>query len=168
MALGNGVLCRVPHSAKWPKMIIFNFFYIPSWQINSYKHISHIYLIHHIYILSITYISHPSTHPSAHITSITIYITYILISAQVYPNKSTSPSQVHQSPQVHHKYITKWTTNEKIQRALISGTATVVKAQLHHSEVHEVDYSNHRQMETAQRRKDCMWDMIIWIANLRR
>ena len=80
--------------------------------------------------------------------------------------------QVHQSPQVHHKYITSPSPSEqqmkKIQRALISATATVVKAQLHHSEVHEVDYSNHRQMETAQRRKDCMWDKIILIANLGR
>ena len=140
MPLGNGVLCRVQHSAKWPKMAIFNFFYIPSCQINSYKHISH-----------------PSTHPSAPITSITIYITYIIISAQVHPNKSTSPSKSISASQVYHKSITKWTTNEKkIQRALISATATVVKAQFHHSEVHEVDYSNHRQMETAQRRKDCM------------
>ena len=93
----------------------------------------------------ITYISHPSTHPSAHITSIIIYITYIIISAQDHPNKSTSPSQVHQSSQVHHKYITSPSPSEqqmkKIQRALISATATVVKAQLHHSEVHEVDYS---------------------------
>ena len=135
------------------------------------SHPSHIYLIHHIYISSITYISHPSTHPSAHITFITIYITYIIISAQVHPNKSISPSQVHQShkcitsiSQVHHQVDNKW---KKIQRALISATATVVKAQLHHSEVHEVDYSNHHQMETAQRRKDCMWDKIIWIANLR-
>ena len=102
MALGNGVLCRVQHSAKWPKTTIFNFFYIPSWQINSYKHISHIYLIHHIYISFITYISHPSTHLSAHITSIMIYITYIIISAQV-----------HQSPQVHHKYITSPSPSEQ-------------------------------------------------------
>ena len=58
----------------------------------------------------ITYISHPSTHPSAYIISITIYITYIIISAQVHPNKSTSPSQVHQVhkcitsiSQVHHQ-----------------------------------------------------------------
>jgi hypothetical protein len=45
-----------------------------------------------------------------------------------------------------------------MQRALISkvATATVVKAQLHHSEAHEVDYSNHRQMEAAQKRKDCI------------
>ena len=104
MALGNGVLYRVQNSAKWPKTAIFNFFYILSWQINSYKHISHIYFIHHIYISfityisSITYISHPSTHPSAHIISITIYITYIIISAQIHPNKFTSLSQVHQSP----------------------------------------------------------------------
>ena len=107
MALGTGVLCRVQHSAKWPKTAIFNFFYIPSWQINSYKHISH------IYISSITYISHPSTHPSAHITSITIYITYIIISAQVHPNKSTSPLKSTSASQVYHKSITKWTTNEK-------------------------------------------------------
>ena len=116
MTLGNGVLCRVQHSAKWPKTAIFNFFYIPSWQINSYNHISHpshIYLIHHIYISSITYISHPSTHPSAHITSITIYITYIIISAQVHPNKSTSPSKSTSASQVYHKSITKWATNEK-------------------------------------------------------
>jgi len=31
---------------------------------------------------------------------------------------------------------------KKIQRALISATATVVKAQFHHSKVHGVDYSN--------------------------
>ena len=34
----------------------FIYFYIPSWQINSYNHISHpshIYLIHHIYISSV-------------------------------------------------------------------------------------------------------------------
>ena len=57
-------LCRVLwplHSAKRsfaecntrqsdPKRQFLIFFYIPSWQINSYKHISHIYLIHHIYI----------------------------------------------------------------------------------------------------------------------
>ena len=86
-------LCRVPT--------------LPSWQINSYKHISHIYLIHHIYISSITYISHPSTHPSAHITSITIYITYIIISAQVHPNKSTSLSKSTSASQVYHKSITK-------------------------------------------------------------
>ena len=148
------------HSAK---LGIFYFFYIPSWQINSYNHISHpshIYLIHHIYI------SHPSTHPSAHITSITIYITYIIISAHVHLNKSTSSSKSTSASQVYHKSITKWTTNEKIQRALISATVTVVK--VHHSEVHEVDYLNHLHMETAQRRKDCMWDKIIWIANLER
>ena len=113
MALGNGVLCRVQHSAKWPKTAIFNFFYIPSWQINSYKHITHIYLIHHIYISFITYISHPSTHPSAHIISITIYITYIIISAQVHLNKSIRPSKSTSASQVYHKSITKWTTNEK-------------------------------------------------------
>ena len=97
MALDNGVLCRVQHSAKWPKTAIFNFFYIPSWQINSYKHISHIYLIHHIYISSIrTY----------HI--ITIYITYIIISAQVHPNKSTSPSKPTSISQVHHQVNNKW------------------------------------------------------------
>ena len=45
---------------------------------------------------------------------------------------------------------------KKIQRALISATTTVVKAQLHHSEVHEVDYSNYHQIEIAQRRKDYM------------
>ena len=64
-----------------------------------------------------------------------------------------------------HKCITSISQSEqqmkKIQRALILATATVVKAQLYHSEVHEVDYSNHRQMETAQRKKDCMWDKII-------
>ena len=53
IALGKGVLCRVQHSAKWPKTANFNFFYITLWQINSYNHISHIYLIHHIYISSI-------------------------------------------------------------------------------------------------------------------
>ena len=118
MTLGNRVRCRVQHSAKWPKTVIFIFFYIPSWQINSYNHISHpshIYLIHHIYISAITYISHPSTHPSAHITSITIYITYIIISAQVHLNKSTSPSKfikIHKCitsiSQVHHQVNNKW------------------------------------------------------------
>ena len=68
-------------------------------------------------------------------------------------------TQIHQSPQSEQQM-------KKIQRALISAKTTVVKAQLHHSEVHEVDYSNHRQMEIAQRKKDCMWDKIIWIANL--
>ena len=73
MTLGNGVICRVQHSAKWPKTAIFNFFfYIPSWQINSYKHISHIYLIHHIYISSIH-------------TSICTY--------HIYNNKCSSPSK---------------------------------------------------------------------------
>ena len=71
------------------------------------SHPSHIYLFHHMYISSITYISHPSTHPSAHITSITIYITYIIISAQVHPNKSTSPSKSTSASQVYHKSITK-------------------------------------------------------------
>ena len=94
MALGNGVLCRVQHSAKCPKTAIFNFFYIPSWQINSYKHISHIYLIHHIYISFITYISH-------------------LI--QINP-------QVHQSPQVHHKYITSPSPSEQQMKKYITWT----------------------------------------------
>ena len=86
-----------------PKRQFLIFFYIPSWQINSYKHISQIYLIHHIYISFITYISHPSTYPSAHITSITICITYIIISAQVHPNKSTSPLKSTSASQVHHQ-----------------------------------------------------------------
>ena len=116
------------------------------------SHPSHIYLIHHIYISSITYISHPSTHPSVHIASITIYITYIIISAQVHPNKSTSSSKSTSASQVYHSPSPSEQQMKKIQRALISATATVVKAQLHHSEV----YSNHRQMETAQRSKDCM------------
>ena len=110
IALGKGVLCRVQHSAKWPKTTIF--FCIPSWQIHSYKHISHIYLIHHIYISSI----HTSIR-TYHIHH-NIY-TYIIISAQVLPNKSTSPLQVHYKSikvhkcitsisQVHHQVNNKW------------------------------------------------------------
>ena len=78
-------------------------------------YITYIYLIHHIYISPITYISHPFTHPSAHITSITIYITYIIIiiSAQVHSNKFISPSKSTSVSQVYQKSITKWTTNEK-------------------------------------------------------
>ena len=80
IALGKGVLCRVQQSAKWPKTAIFNFFYIPSWQINSYKHISHIYLIHHIYISSIH-------------TSIRTYHIHHNI-YHIYNNKCSSPPHV--------------------------------------------------------------------------
>ena len=92
-------LCRLLwewHSAKWPKTTIFNF-------------VLHSIVTNKFIQTYITYISHPS----AHITSITIYITYIIISAQIHPNKSTSPSQVHQSPQVHHKYITSSSPSEQ-------------------------------------------------------
>ena len=53
--LPSATLGKVTKNGKF-----YYIFYIPSWQIHSYKHISHIYLIHHIYISSIAYISHPS------------------------------------------------------------------------------------------------------------
>ena len=106
IALGKGVLCRVQHSAKWPKTANNFFFCVPSWQIHSYKHISHIYLIHHIYISSIAYISHPShiylIHPHIH-PPISHPSQYIIISAQVHPNKFTSPSKSTSASQVHHQ-----------------------------------------------------------------
>jgi hypothetical protein len=69
------------------------------------KHISHIHPnIHHIYLTSITYIA-----------CITIYITYITLSSQVHPNKSTSPSQVQiintSASQVHHQVDNKCKDN---------------------------------------------------------
>ena len=68
MALDNGVLCRVQHSAKWPKTAIFDFFlhsimtnkFIQTY-ITDISHPSHIYLIHpHIH----PHISHPSQYIS--------------------------------------------------------------------------------------------------------
>ena len=58
---------------------IFYFFYIPSWQINPYKHISHIYLIHHIYISSI------------HTSICTYHIHHNIY--HIYNNKCSSPSK---------------------------------------------------------------------------
>ena len=60
IALGNGVLCRVQHSAKWPKTVIF-YFCLHSIMTNKFiqtyityiSHPSHIYVIRHIYISSI-------------------------------------------------------------------------------------------------------------------
>jgi len=42
---------------------------------------------------------------------------------------------------------------KKIQRALISATATVVKAQLYHSKVHEMDYSNLCDKQSGRTKK---------------
>ena len=105
MTLGNGVLCRVQHSAKWPKTTIFIFLH----SIMTNKFIQ-------TYISSITCISHPSyiylIHPHIH-PPISHPSQYIIISAQVHPNKSTSPSKSTSASQVYHKSITKWTTNVK-------------------------------------------------------
>ena len=81
LATGSFAECNTRQSD--PKRQFLFYFYIPSWQINSYKHISHIYLIHHIYISFITYISHPShiylihPHIHPHISHPSQYISHI-------------------------------------------------------------------------------------------
>ena len=105
IALGEGVLCRVQHSAKWQKTANFIIFF--TLHHDKYIHTN----IYHIYISSITYIYHPShiylIHPHIH-PPISHPSQYIIISAQVHPNKSikvhkciTSISQVHH--QVNNK-----------------------------------------------------------------
>ena len=149
IALGKGFLCRVLHSAKWPKLIFFVYFFHSVLTNKKYhiyitylSHLAHIYHIHHnIYNI---------------IISNTIYITYS--SKQIHRGKS----KVHHSLtnlQVHHKYITSPPSEQQMQTQLLfikkGETERLVKKKRRHLQAHEPDYSN-PPIEAAQRRRDCM------------